>query len=608
MRVLFGPHVRDDAYITLRYAQHIAAGQGFVFNPGEHVLGTTTPLFTLVLAVLAWAWIDPADAAVALGILSDSMAMFVLTLLSRRLIKPLAVLFVLILYALLAPIVSYAVSGMETSLYVFLILLVVLAYVSGRVKLTGLLCALLVLTRPDGVILPTVILLHALTRRREGLLGALVVFVVALAPWAIFATIYFGSPIPQSMTAKASVDFAPDWALSLRNFVWYFTELDNRWFLPLTPVFVLGVVRSWRDRALALLMAWALLYSAAFIASNKFLFPMTPFEWYFVPLLAPYALGIGIGLESIVSFIARMAGSVKPQLRIFAGLSVVVILLIGYGSVLRYQHSELERLVGGREMVYLALANRMAEIGVQDELVAAYEIGAFGYRYPGPILDLWGLVSPQVVGFQSYQSLNEARPPWIMSYADMLPQEVTSSAWFQREYRPVYALGNWEGRRATLFRRYPEANEESQYPALGVLGESMELLKAEVQVKPLGPQQNSLHVTLVWKASRRMDRRYTVFTHLVDGGNRPIAQHDGEPQGNGYPTTLWQPGETVVDKHDMVVDARSLDDGTALVIGAYETGAVEHLLHWSQPSVPEWPHELRIPLLSTDVNRYSGMR
>src|SRR5205823_14822555 len=40
----------EDAFITLRYARNLAEGQGLVFNAGERVLGTTTPLFALLLA------------------------------------------------------------------------------------------------------------------------------------------------------------------------------------------------------------------------------------------------------------------------------------------------------------------------------------------------------------------------------------------------------------------------------------------------------------------------------------------------------------------------------------------------------------------------------
>ncbi len=41
----------DDACITFRYAQNLAWGAGFVYNAGEHVLGTTAPLYALLLSV-----------------------------------------------------------------------------------------------------------------------------------------------------------------------------------------------------------------------------------------------------------------------------------------------------------------------------------------------------------------------------------------------------------------------------------------------------------------------------------------------------------------------------------------------------------------------------
>ena len=49
-RVVPGPRTIDDAYITFRYARNLLAGHGFVFNPGEQVLGTTTPVYTLLMA------------------------------------------------------------------------------------------------------------------------------------------------------------------------------------------------------------------------------------------------------------------------------------------------------------------------------------------------------------------------------------------------------------------------------------------------------------------------------------------------------------------------------------------------------------------------------
>ncbi|MEW6744895.1 MAG: hypothetical protein AB1486_19240 [Planctomycetota bacterium] len=49
---LFELFMADDAFITFQYSKQLARGSGFVFNPGERVLGTTTPLFALLGAVL----------------------------------------------------------------------------------------------------------------------------------------------------------------------------------------------------------------------------------------------------------------------------------------------------------------------------------------------------------------------------------------------------------------------------------------------------------------------------------------------------------------------------------------------------------------------------
>ena len=345
VRLAFGAHIREDAYITLRYAKHIAAGHGFVFNTGEHVLGTTTPLYALLVAGLAALGLAPVTAAVAVGIIADAAAMVVLGLLAARFLPRMAVLSALLVYAALSPIVSWALSGMETPLYVLLILSAVLTYAQGRMRLLGLCAALVVLTRPDGAIVVAVILLHALIRRRRGLLGAALVFAIVMLPWLAFASSYFGSPIPQSMVAKLQRDVS-DPTLSLRNLVWYFSDTENRWFLPLTPLFLFGILRSKRDRALVVLIAWAFAYVAAFVISNRLVFPIIPFEWYFLPLLAPYSIGIGAGMEGIAAAAASVGRTRRPWLRTAVAIPVAGIFLLGYVGVLRYQHSELGRLVG----------------------------------------------------------------------------------------------------------------------------------------------------------------------------------------------------------------------------------------------------------------------
>src|ERR1051325_10614455 len=73
--LLFAAHAtEEDFYITLRYAENLAFGRGFVYNPGEHVLGTTTPLYTLLLALLIRLQLDPTLIGKLLSVASDGLS------------------------------------------------------------------------------------------------------------------------------------------------------------------------------------------------------------------------------------------------------------------------------------------------------------------------------------------------------------------------------------------------------------------------------------------------------------------------------------------------------------------------------------------------------
>ncbi len=579
LRYWFGPHLREDAYITLVYAKHIAAGQGFVFNLGESVLGTTTPLYALLIAFISWFGPSPVDVSFVLGIMADMLAMVLLAILASTFLSRLGIFFVTLAYALLSPIVTYAVSGMETSFYVLLIIASLLAYSRNKMALAGVASALVVLTRPDGALVPAVLLLHGLVTHRNGLPKAAAVFLLGVAPWTAFAWAYFGFPMPQSMMAKATYTVA-DPFFSLRSFVSYFIEPGGRWFWPIVPLFLLGSVLLKRVTAAVVLMSWTLAYWAAFVVSNKFLYPYMPFEWYFVPLLTPFAVGVAAGLEGICR-LARKASKTKGVwLQASVACLLTLAFLVGYGTVIQREQIGITTLIGGREALYARVAEHLAEIGVGDELVAANEIGSFGYHYKGPILDLEGLVSPQVLGKTRLSVVEEMRPPWIMSYLDLMPEELLDAPWFQKEYKIVYELGSWEGRVVALFRRYAAARQMEYVGGPARLGTGMELAGVDLQTEDLDGGRHILHLTLVWQARQKMDIHYTVFVHLLDPSGQMVAQHDGEPQGNAYPTDQWPLGEAVVDKHDIIVDQRDSIDDLTIVVGAYETGAVQKVLHW----------------------------
>jgi hypothetical protein len=55
------------------------------------------------------------------------------------------------------------------------------------------------------------------------------------------------------------------------------------------------------------------------------------------------------------------------------------------------------------------------------------------------------------------------------------------------------------------------------------------------------------NIQLYWQAQARMRTSYTVFAQLIGPAGNVRTQVDSVPQGGGYPTTWWLPGEVVVD-------------------------------------------------------------
>ena len=122
LRLLPGPRIIDDAYITFRYAQNLLAGNGLVYNPGEAVLGTTTPAFALLLTgtspIPGLAGVTLPQIAVILNTLLDGVNCALLVLLGRRLSWGLAGVLAALAWAIAPWSVTFAIGGMETSLLV----------------------------------------------------------------------------------------------------------------------------------------------------------------------------------------------------------------------------------------------------------------------------------------------------------------------------------------------------------------------------------------------------------------------------------------------------------------------------------------------------------
>jgi 4-amino-4-deoxy-L-arabinose transferase-like glycosyltransferase len=109
----------DDAYITFRYAQNIIDGQGMVYNPGERVLGTTTPIYTFLMTIVGsifggvnapFPWI-----ALFVNTLADVLTTLLLIRLGENLGYQKAGYATAIIWSIAPMSVTFAIGGMETS-------------------------------------------------------------------------------------------------------------------------------------------------------------------------------------------------------------------------------------------------------------------------------------------------------------------------------------------------------------------------------------------------------------------------------------------------------------------------------------------------------------
>ncbi|HLH73850.1 MAG TPA: glycosyltransferase family 87 protein, partial [Chloroflexota bacterium] len=420
-------YVLDDAYITYRYARNIVLGRGFVYNPGEHILGTTTPGYTLLLAGLnrissldfpILSWLCGIAFTAGAGILSYA-------LLKSWLRPEVALAGALLLVT--NPILTAAV-GMETSLYVFLLeIAAYLTYVRIKPLGVGTAIGLAILVRPDAglaYLFPFMAWGVGRLKTKDLVLVASMSALVVL-PWLLFSLAYFGSPIPHTLEAKR-VDYAGTPTDFLRGLIIYprLYFHFNPLFALVVPLCLLGGWRVFQQKpAVALgILGWCALYLGSF----QILGLPNLYIWYWSPLQLGMVILMASGIDTLADW--RQRGPVAQ----FAGLVTSVALIICLTAT---------NLAAGywaldwnpRFYVYRAVAEYLRQSSRPDDLVASPEIGVIGYYSDRPVLDLFGLVSPTVTRVGAGMALVAVQPTYSIN--------VSLSGYKEVEVFPVPARG-----------------------------------------------------------------------------------------------------------------------------------------------------------------------
>ncbi len=393
----------DDAWIHQTYARNLIQYGTWSFIPGKVSGGSTSPLWTIILAI-GHAFSENAAYYWTLFISAAFFILFVvfltkgLMLLRKNSRVELAVFIFLV--AAEWHLNWASVSGMETILYCLGIALVfyLLLQENPLWWWVGLVNGLLIWIRPDGLTLlgPAAVILVAAFRERKINTKHLVSFLLPLlgiiGTYLLFNRLTTGNVFPNTFYAKQS-EYQGLWSSSLwQRVLGEFNVLIIGSGAILLPGFLYEIYSSVRTKnwKIAAFIVWILGFGILYAIR----LPVTyQHGRYMIPVLPLYLV---FGCMGIFEILAKIK-TIKWRRRITFGVFTLILLVtLGfYVMGLRAYHEDVR--VINELMVQPA---KWIEANTErNDVVAVHDIGAMGYFSQRELIDLAGLANPEVIPF-----------------------------------------------------------------------------------------------------------------------------------------------------------------------------------------------------------------
>ena len=383
----------DDPYVTYRYAEQIAAGHGMVYNLGERVLSTTSPLYALLLVPGIWLGLAPPLFSLALGSTALVAGGLALWRLGQQSGTPLVGAAGLLLYPLFPGLIETL--GIEMVVQAAFILWAAVAWHAGRVHAAASLLALATLLRADALLaVPLWAGLRLFECWQAGQRGralwaglpwsALWLYLGLLLPWIIFGLLYFGSPIPTTLATK---QIQGQMAISQDFLLQFGTRLLDYWALwPyrfLIGAALIGLWSAFRQPGWRLLSWWGLLYTLAYGWLG-----VSAYFWYYVPPVIVVLIAASHGCAIVGRWLAARLPAPAQRLAL---VGLLILPLLQIPSVIALAQTHDPRLGLNR-----AAGEWLAANSAPDAKVGTLEVGIIGYYAQRPIVDFAGLIQPEV--------------------------------------------------------------------------------------------------------------------------------------------------------------------------------------------------------------------
>lgn len=423
----------DDAWIHQTYARTLAQTGQLAFAPGQLSAGSTAPLWTVLISLAYRFGFDAYTWTLALGALCLALTGWLIYRLSDRLspnrsgVAWAAGLFAVFEWHL----IWAAASGMETMLFSALSLALIDG-VWGRERgwLIGVLGGLLILTRPEGLLLVTPAALLTLTRSDRGgfkeFAATLTAALVTIAPGAWFNFQASGALFPNTFYAKQA-----EYAVLLSAPDIWLSAVGQMLAAPLagSGAVLLPGLGAWivaQRRSIMRSEAWPQWLPLFWIAAHTGVYALRlPVHYqhgrYLIPIIPVLIVYGVVGLGTITSSrgINRAAPIAGRVLSLAAAVVLIVFVPIGAATYAT------DVAVIDDEMV--AVAQWLHTHTPPGAIIAAHDIGALGYFARRPLLDMAGLISPEVVPFirdedQLWSWLRARGADYVVTFTDWYPE------------------------------------------------------------------------------------------------------------------------------------------------------------------------------------------
>ncbi len=436
----------DDSFITFRYAYNLAHGSGLVYNPGEHVLGTTTPLFAFVLGLPSAIGLDVPRAAIVIDLFASGIIAVLLYRLALQLRFTHWALVPSVMYAVWPRSIVAESCGMEAPLFALFVVAAIFYY-TRQVPIYALAMATLAsLTRPEGLALLGLLVIIYGYQYRERWIQIIITPLFLLGPWIVFATLYYGSPIPNSISGKIAL-YSRWGTMSTWDTLVFYLSLHNPVGWGVMIFAVAGGYWLWRKQnwgGLAAIWLAGMIVFYVFSGARVFF-------WYAAPLYPIMLLFASGSLPLAASRISKLE-DIGRRFSVAVGVLVILISIPGITSAANYYKSFQESM----DNCHRAVATFLTANVKDDELVAAEDIGYMGFYSRKRILDRDGLVSPEAAPYNlsgDYGGIiRDYKPDWLVAAPEMPTTEFLTDSTFMATYSEVQEYSG-VGCRYKIYRR-----------------------------------------------------------------------------------------------------------------------------------------------------------